>query len=468
MKRVYLSYAQQDGEAALYIATQLRARGADVFVDYERLMNQGTFTRRLGNEIRNRDCLLLVQSPDALASPLVQTELRFAHEQHTPVLPVVLRPVRDLGEFAFLLHTRPVDFTAWFMDKRAAAGLAELENRLRQVQEDETLISVKNAAALGEVATLNGHTSWVRAIALSPGGALLASASNDNTVRVWDLYGGSADQPRLMGVLDAHGASVWDVEFSPDGLMLASCGNDNTVRLWDVDGEPYEFARFTDHHEPVYAVAFSPDSRLLASASYDKSVHVRDISRLRQIGREETLIALPHASHVYAVTFSTPSEHHPPLLVSASLDSTIRVWEVNANLRQMARARPTFLIGHTSWINSLVFSPNGALMASTSKDKTIRLWDMARLREAAVLTGHSDEVTGVAFSPDGRLIASTSKDKTIRLWDLASQQTIATLHGHSSWANAVLFSPDGALLVTASGDSTIKFWGVAHGARNGG
>ncbi|MDX1990745.1 MAG: TIR domain-containing protein [bacterium] len=477
MKRVYLSYAQQDGEAALYLATQLRGRGIDVFIDYERLMTGGQFTRRMGNEIRGRDCLLLVQSPEALSNALVQREIRWAYDHNTLILPVMLRPVRDLGEFAFLLNNRAIDFSGWSHDKRAADALSELERLLRQTEDDDQRITLQTVQRLSELATLNGHESWVRTVSFSPNGMFLASGSNDNSIRFWDMRALSYGENGAMTTVDAHTASVWCVTFSPDGGLLASCSNDTTVRLWDVDNlpQPYEFTRFTDHHEPVYGVAFSADAHYLASASYDKSVHLRDIRRLRSTGREESLIALAHASHVYSVTFSPETDPDKPLyLVTASQDSTIRLWEVDRqNLRTMTRVRPSFLIGHTSWVNTVTFSPNGALLASTSKDKTIRLWDMASMREVAMLVGHTEEVNSVAFSPDGKLVASTSKDKTIRLWELASQRELGVIQGHTSWANTVAFSPDGSLLVTASGDGTIKLWGVvqqsAHnGARNGG
>jgi hypothetical protein len=114
------------------------------------------------------------------------------------------------------------------------------------------------------------------------------------------------------------------------------------------------------------------------------------------------------------------------------------------------------LSGHTNWVTSVAFSPDGRLLASGSDDKTIKLWDVATGSEVRTLTGHTDQCQwSVAFSPDGRLLASGSLDKTIKLWDVASGREVRTLSGHTNW---VTFSPDGA-----SWHRTIKLWEVASG-----
>jgi WD40 repeat protein len=122
------------------------------------------------------------------------------------------------------------------------------------------------------------------------------------------------------------------------------------------------------------------------------------------------------------------------------------------------------LTGHTDWVNSVSFSPDGRLLASGSRDKTIKLWRVSDGALVRTLTGHTDMVWSVSFSPDGSLLASGSGDCTIKLWRVSDGALVRTLTGHTDWVNSVSFSPDGRLLASGSEDCTIKLWRVSDGA----
>ena len=121
------------------------------------------------------------------------------------------------------------------------------------------------------------------------------------------------------------------------------------------------------------------------------------------------------------------------------------------------------LTGHTDWVYSVSFSPDGQTLASGSWDRTVRLWEVASGQEKATLQGHTNWVTSVSFSPDGQTLASGSRDETVRLWEVASGQEKATLEGHTKWVTSVSFSPDGQTLASGSQDETVRLWEVASG-----
>ena len=158
-----------------------------------------------------------------------------------------------------------------------------------------------------------------------------------------------------------------------------------------------------------------------------------------------------HTHQVQSVVFSPDGT----LLASGSGDDTVKLWNV-ATKRNIAT-----LSGHSGSVTSVSFSPDGTLLVSGARDATVRLWDVAAQANIVPLSEHRYGVNAVSFSPDGTVLAFGSSDGAVRLWDVAAQANIATLSGHSGSVTSVSFSPDGTLLASGSSDDTVRLWDVA-------
>ena len=287
--------------------------------------------------------------------------------------------------------------------------------------------------------TLEGHTDMSMSVSFSPDGTTLASGSNDNTVKLWDV----ATRTNI-ATLEGHTSAVRSVAFSPDGTTLASGSYDETVKLWNVATRT-NIATLEGHTNVVRSVSFSPDGTTLASGSWDNTVKLWDVATKQNIATLEG-----HEFKVISVSFSPDGT----LFVSASL-GRIKLWDV-ATHTNIATLR------HTGGFRSVSFSPDGGTLASASWDDTVKLWDVATRTNIATLQGHTNVVNSVSFSPDGAILVSGSTDETVKLWDVETNTNIATLEGHTDGVSSVSFSPDGTTLASGSFDDTVKLWDVSE------
>ncbi|WP_371660736.1 hypothetical protein [Streptomyces sp. NBC_00280] len=348
-----------------------------------------------------------------------------------------------------------------YTDPSLSAQLSLVAHELRpdDASTRSRLISIVNTPLS---TPLIGHTGAVYLTTFSPDGRLLATASYDRTVRLWNVADPS--NPKPIGKPLAGNASwVSSAVFSPDGRTLVSAGDDGTIRRWDLSdpARPRSLgAPLTGHDGTIYLIAFSPDGRTLASAGEDRTVrlwNMADPARPRSIG---TLTGAGAA--VRAIAFSRDGRK----LAAGGDDNAIRLYDVSKP--RAPKQYGTKLTGHTDLVHSVAFSPDGRTLASGAADDTIRLWDVSDPAHAAQLgaplTGHTDAIWSVAFSPDGSTLAAASADSTASLWNVSDPQYPSQvgepLAGSSGEMYALGFSPDGRTLATGSGDSRVRLWSL--------
>ena len=348
-----------------------------------------------------------------------------------------------------------------------------------------------------EAVLLNGWSvdaGAVKSLALTPNGKVLASGHDDGGIRLWLINQPVTSEPSArqpIRVLEGHSMTIGDggtnMAFSPDNQTLASASHDQTIRLWNWKAGKTRHI-LNGHNSDATGVAFSPGSKLLASSSFDQSIILWDVESGRGLRRLKG-----HQNMIFGLQFLNKD-----LLASASSDNTIRLWDVEtgvtrqilqghtaavAGLASYTQAEETLLYSNSNdgtvkqwrgdlpgqWLVDLssessaaAISPNGEVVAIAYASGNLELY---RLEDKTLLykaeAAHSSDVNRLAFNSDGTMLASAGGNNA-KLWEVTSDQLKEkqTFSGHEQMIYAITFSPDNTQLATASYDGQIGLFNL--------
>jgi WD40 repeat protein len=289
---------------------------------------------------------------------------------------------------------------------------------------------------------LAGHTAAVSSLQFSPDGARLFSASLDKSLRLWNVADGAA-----LGRLDVP-AAVNAIALSMDATKVILACADNLVRVFAVPAPPIPFAAPA---APVPAISVSPDKKLLALAEADGKITLTDLTT----GKPVKQLA-GHTAAVTSLAFSGNSAR----LVSGSADKTVRVWDVAAGTLVLT------LTGSPQAINAVALHTNGLQAASGAADGQISLWKLDAAEPKALPGDNGSPATVAAVSPDGKQLATAGladNKPVIYVRDIASGNVTKSLPGHEGPITALSFSADNTKLISGSADKTARAWNLADG-----
>ncbi len=439
----------------------------------------------------------LLTDPAWMQEKIVRIEVQsliadYDYLKEEEAFPLIQRALR----LSLLALRDPVELSQQLRSRLAAIDSPEIITfcaRLDKIIEQYPLQPIShNLMPPGgaQLFTLHGHTFWISAVSITQDGNHAVSASNDKTLKVWDLNNG-----KLLHTLKGHTGRVSDVSITHDDSRAVSASNDKTLKVWDLNNGKL-LHTLQGHAARINAVSITQDDSRVVSVSNDKTLKVWDLNNGKLL---HTLQG--HAARINAVSITQDNSR----AVSASNDKTLKVW--NLNNGKLLHT----LEGHTERINAFSITQDDSRVVSVSSDKTLKVWDLSvgkflhtlegdagsgstvsitqnglhavsisnggTLKVWDLLTGkllrsHNDldkisnvSITQdkVSITKDGNCAVSTSNGDTLKVWDLRTGKLLHTLKGHTGRVKAISITRDGNRVVSASNDNTLKVWDIRDG-----
>jgi len=337
-----------------------------------------------------------------------------------------IAPLNWSRQFLLTLESIPWE-TA---DKKKLTKAIKLAKQCIEVQVDLTVMpSCQNI--------LEGHTEKITALAISPDNTLIASGSDDNSIRIWKIATGE-----IVTTLTKHKSSITQLSFTSDSLTLVSASQDKTVKIWPLKNIRKAITLLRT--DTIFAL--SNDGKLLATTNPYYKVLLYKVADGKEMLSEEG-----HTGKINDLCFSTNNKY----LATGSQDKTVKIWRIPEG--QLLRT----IESHSAPITTVTFSPDNQLLLSGSADRSVKIQYLQDKIEVN-LSGHIEGIVGIAVTPDNERVITTSENGTIKVWQLEDGYCITTKTDHTLKISGLVISGQGDFMVSASLDKTLLIWDLSN------
>lgn len=286
--------------------------------------------------------------------------------------------------------------------------------------------------------TLTGHSDWVRGATLVGDGERLVSASDDHTLKVWNLSTGGEE-----GSIDTYLDWIRVLLTLADGRRIASVSDDRVIKIWNLESAVVE-QTLRGHSAEINCIAITPDGRLLISGSDDRTLR---IWRLDQDVPVQVLKG--HHARITALAVTPDGQH----ILSVSADEEVLLWTLSRDADPLCYK----FLQRVGGIRNLAITPDARLAIAAAEDNDLHIWDLSNGKQT-LFEGHSDCVNSVAVTADGRWAISGSDDGTLKVWDVTRAGECGITRDHRDRVRAVAVTQDGQTALSSSDDHTLGIW----------
>ncbi|VDN89395.1 unnamed protein product [Brugia pahangi] len=317
---------------------------------------------------------------------------------------------------------------------------------------------------------LSGHRSPITRVIFHPVYSIIASSSEDSTIKVWDFETGDFERS-----LKGHTDAVQDLAFDISGKLLASCSADMTIKIWEFVQTFDCMKTLKGHDHNISSIAFLPSGDHLLSASRDHLIKMWEVTTgycVRTFAGHNEWVRMVRVHHDGNIFASCSNDQTVCVWNTLSKEYKIQFcdhehvveciqWAPDKALRYVVEAEhenASQMNGDAKKSDSIIAPKIGPILVSGSRDKTIKFFDINAGCCLFTLIGHDNWVRGLRFHPAGKYLLSVADDKTLRVWAIAQKRCAKTLDAHKHFVSSLDFHPSLPYVVTSSVDMTIKVW----------